>query len=282
MDDTLKEELNYLRLWARNQDTMWLMANQDMVMQIIQLLTHGKFRGLITAIRNGINIPPEWYLHRYKKVRDLDKVKPDEWNVLFAEFETNWERQNLERLIDEFWDWIDKHKGEGYPMFPDTEPIRFLCRQIRIDPNLYSSFVFNYLYFGAIEIEKGIFSLHVDNEFRYKAKVEFKGAKDVNQRVLYIRIFQNTSKYQLRQLVEDKKVWKLIKDYQAGLSPYDGQEKKFEKFDRDVHILLLKNLGKSVKNITDKLAEIEPAIDEKTVRDKLEDFDLYFQTLTSQ
>lgn len=237
IDDQTRQDLENFWQWIQKNDEEWFRKHQEQILTCLALLVNQQFRDKISALRNKLNVPKDWYKTGKHEDRYAEYVEYCESNP-------------------------DKELKQ-----PHDKRITDICDELNINAKRYYDFIVDYMYYAhpwvLITPHYEYFEhYHAEDEYRYKATIEpsyyESPKKSLGQipKTVSIHIYSNTTKNGLKNFIVGN--WDKIKEMQQYLDPYPHR-KKYGKFKRDIYIYLLHLKGYSTLRIDEELIKNDPS-----------------------
>lgn len=231
--EEIQREFRIMLDWVKKQKSELLFDLQEVIFNILRVITNSEFRERISAFRKAFNVPADFYIE--------GRIHED----------------------DRYEAWLNS-QGKGVPVDPWDKTIQKLCSENHLNPNKYGEFMLNYLFFGDV-IPFGEF-VTLENalsiyEPKYKARLVVKSSDygDIPEGV-YIRIYKDITINQIHEYIEKNKeiIWFL----QEIIEPFPKtRNRKIPLFKRDLEVYLYHELGY-------KSTDIANAIDDNFIGKK--------------
>jgi len=219
----VKKDLVVLLEWVSKQPDKTVYDFQEVIFNIIRVVTESSFRKTVLDLRQKYQLPEDFYT----TPRDDDP---------------------------KYEEWLNGH-SDKVPVDPWDKRIAKVCQKYQLNPDKYGEFVLNYLYFGEVLPVGELVTLENDlsiDEPKYKARISLHKDKEDLPEGAYIRLYKDTTKNQLHEYIE--KNWQIISFLQLLLTAFPtGRNRKAWLFRRDLVIYLHHSLGKEAPQIIDEI-----------------------------
>ena len=229
--ELLQDEIKQLLFWYGITKRDKILQSKDYVLNILRVFLYTDFIDEVEKLRKTINLPARSQLEN----------DPDERGVT---------------------KWLEKHPDAPQGGFDSR--IQDLCNKYQLDPIRYADFVDGYLYYWEAHPFLPLnISPMLENEAKYKSKLEFIYENGNDPKAGYIRFYKDTTPNQLIQFVKANS--QVIRQWQKSLTKYPHQKSHhMGTFVEHIRIFLL-----YIKGHTDR--EINKIIRQETKMDIDED-----------